>query len=216
MFESGDHGSWHGHQARGVATRQRIVAATARVLARVGAARATTRRIAAEAGVNIAAINYHFGSKERLVAEALGATAREAYPTALIALERAIAEQGHDVRRGLSAFLREYLQEDPRFPRLTPAHLHRALTEQAYDDPAIRDAHDFLIAFTEVVGPAMPQRDEGDRRVAVAQFWATVLFQSLLPHLFDGFTVEPLTSEAGRARLAARLVDQLLGPGRAG
>jgi AcrR family transcriptional regulator len=212
MFQSDEHGVWSEHQTRGAATRQRLLAATARVLGRVGPARTTIRRIAAEAGVNVAAINYHFGSKERLVEEALGASAREAFPTALIALERAIAHHGMDVRRGLTAFLADYLAEHPAFPRLTPAHLHRALTEQVYDDPAIRDATDFLVAFTEVVGPAMPLRDEADRRAAVAHFWATVLFQSLLPHLFDGFAVEPLTSERGRSRLVARLVEQLLGP----
>lgn len=62
----------------------------------------TTRRIAEEAGVNIAALHYYFGSKEALLTEAvrysLGVSAGrlraviEAAPTAALALEAAFAE----------------------------------------------------------------------------------------------------------------------------
>ncbi len=52
-------------------TRTRLLEATLDVLAAQGAARATSRQIAATAGVNLQAITYHFGSKDELVAQAL-------------------------------------------------------------------------------------------------------------------------------------------------
>lgn len=52
-------------------TRNRLIEATRRCIAAKGLASTTSRHIAAEGGVNLAAITYHFGSKERLVAEAL-------------------------------------------------------------------------------------------------------------------------------------------------
>jgi AcrR family transcriptional regulator len=53
------------------ATKGRLVEATVACLRRQGLAATTSRHIAAEAGVNLAAITYHFGSKDALVAEAL-------------------------------------------------------------------------------------------------------------------------------------------------
>jgi AcrR family transcriptional regulator len=51
--------------------REKILDAAERLLAEQGYERASVRAITAEAGVNIAAVNYHFGSKEGLVWAAL-------------------------------------------------------------------------------------------------------------------------------------------------
>jgi AcrR family transcriptional regulator len=52
-------------------TRHRLVAATRERLGRKGLAATTSRDIAREAGANLAAITYYFGSKDDLVAAAL-------------------------------------------------------------------------------------------------------------------------------------------------
>jgi AcrR family transcriptional regulator len=52
-------------------TRTRLLRAARRCIASKGLAGTTSRDITATAGVNLAAITYHFGSKEDLVAEAL-------------------------------------------------------------------------------------------------------------------------------------------------
>lgn len=51
---------------RGEITRENLVKAGLKIYSEVGFQSASTRRIAAEAGVNIAAIPYYFGSKEGL------------------------------------------------------------------------------------------------------------------------------------------------------
>ena len=51
---------------RGGETRERLIAAALDVFGRLGFEGATTRQIAKEAGANLAAIVYHFGSKEAL------------------------------------------------------------------------------------------------------------------------------------------------------
>lgn len=67
-------------------TATALVAATQRCLTRDGLAGATSRAITAEAGVNLGAITYHFGSKEALVAEALTANMRQWLEPALAIL----------------------------------------------------------------------------------------------------------------------------------
>lgn len=52
-------------------TRERILASASEIFGRMGFKDATIRRIAQDAGVNIAAINYHFRDKEGLYREVL-------------------------------------------------------------------------------------------------------------------------------------------------
>ncbi|WP_395244738.1 TetR/AcrR family transcriptional regulator [Agromyces sp. MMS24-K17] len=51
--------------------REDLLAGARRVIVERGVAKATARDIATEAGVSLAAIGYHFGSKDRLITEAL-------------------------------------------------------------------------------------------------------------------------------------------------
>jgi AcrR family transcriptional regulator len=59
-------------QTRRRAIREAIVRAAHASLVEVGFEHITTRRIAESAGVNIATLHYYFGSKEALLAEAVG------------------------------------------------------------------------------------------------------------------------------------------------
>ncbi|HTP59791.1 MAG TPA: TetR family transcriptional regulator, partial [Spirochaetia bacterium] len=56
------------------APRERILAATLDLIEKQGPRQATTRSIAAAAGVNVAAINYYYRSKEALLEAALASS----------------------------------------------------------------------------------------------------------------------------------------------
>ena len=90
-------------RADGSQTRRRLLEVAGAVYAEQGAARATSKDICARAGVNLAAVNYHFGSKEALYAEVLVEAHRQ-----LVALEdlRRIADGPGTPRARLQAVLR--------------------------------------------------------------------------------------------------------------
>ncbi|MHB8076288.1 TetR/AcrR family transcriptional regulator [Desulfosporosinus fructosivorans] len=52
-------------------TKEKIIEAALEIIASEGFQKVTIRKIATMAGVNIAAVNYHFGSKEKVLNEAL-------------------------------------------------------------------------------------------------------------------------------------------------
>lgn len=55
----------------GVGTREDLLAATKQCLAERGYARTTVRDIVAASGANLAAINYHFGTRDKLLNQAM-------------------------------------------------------------------------------------------------------------------------------------------------
>lgn len=88
-----------GGYARGEETRARIVQAAMKVFADEGFARASTRRIAAEAGVNPPALQYYFDSKEglhRACADLIIAHCKTTLDPAREAAEAALAQGSQD------------------------------------------------------------------------------------------------------------------------
>lgn len=189
-------------------TRSRILLATIESLERYGVTGATVRRITEAAGVNVAAINYHFGSKEALLEAALDQTLREAFPENMGELRQYIAQSGGDVAAGTRAYFTNYLINAFSYPRISVAHLRGALLDQDYSGPAIQAARDFVEGFYRVVSPAMLQRTEGERRMAVRQVWAAIFALAMLPQLF-GTPPETLTGAEMVGRFCASLFESL-------
>jgi AcrR family transcriptional regulator len=101
-------------------TRERILAATIELIEKLGPTRLTTRAIAAQAGVNVAAINYHFQSKEVLLEAALAASWEHA-----------------------SAHLRDYVSMEPWDPRAALSGIAVFLFEGGFRFPAVMKANFF-------------------------------------------------------------------------
>ncbi len=107
--------------------RDRILSAAARVYAETGFRGATTRRIAAEAGVNEVTLFRHFGSKSSLISEAIGAE-RGALVVGLLpeipvepeAELRAWAEGVHELLREKRALIRTCMGDFEEHPEMMP------------------------------------------------------------------------------------------------
>lgn len=92
--------------------RDRILAATIDLLEKAGPNKLTTRSIAAQAGVNIAAINYYFTSKEALLEAALAAS----WERAAEHLRDFLSAEPWDPRDALSGIAGFLLEGGFRFP----------------------------------------------------------------------------------------------------
>ena len=96
-------------------TQAKILDTTVKLLFAILPGELTTRRIAREAEVNIAAINYHFRSKEELVNRAMEAATAMAFEKGVGVL---LAPGWHPIDR-LRDFLTGYVSGLVKFPGLT-------------------------------------------------------------------------------------------------
>ncbi|MGD0499116.1 MAG: TetR/AcrR family transcriptional regulator [Bryobacteraceae bacterium] len=100
-------------------TRDRILDAAERLFGEQGYAATSLRHIIAEAGVNLAAIHYHFGSKEELLEELVARVADPVNAARTALLDRFEAETGGApvaVEKILEGFLRPAAEMGHKHP----------------------------------------------------------------------------------------------------
>jgi AcrR family transcriptional regulator len=105
-------------------TKARILDTAEQLIAAQGFAATSLRQIIAEAGVNLAAVHYHFGSKEELLDHVIARKATAVNEERLARLERLEREAGPKavaVERLLEAFLEPMIEvgsQNPQFVKL--------------------------------------------------------------------------------------------------
>ena len=86
-------------------TKDRILGAAEELFAQFGFAGTSLRQVTSRADVNIAAVNYHFGSKENLVNEVFRRRMDEMSTQRLAALQAAVEQHPGELEPILSAFV---------------------------------------------------------------------------------------------------------------
>ena len=86
-------------------TKERILDAAETLFAQYGFGGTSLRQVTSQADVNIAAVNYHFGSKENLVNEVFRRRMDEMSAQRLARLEAAVAADRSDLEGILAAFV---------------------------------------------------------------------------------------------------------------
>lgn len=86
-------------------TKERILDAAETLFAQYGFGGTSLRQVTTQADVNIAAVNYHFGSKENLVNEVFRRRMDEMSAQRLARLQAAVAERPNDLDAILAAFV---------------------------------------------------------------------------------------------------------------
>ena len=92
-------------------TRERILGVAETLFARHGFAGASLRQVTAAAKVNLAAVNYHFGSKESLIEEVFRRRLDELNRGRLAALASVQDRPSHTLEDVLDAFVRPALEQ---------------------------------------------------------------------------------------------------------
>ncbi len=136
-------------------TRTRILDAAESLIAESGFRNVSLRQITGVAGVNIAAVNYHFGSREALIGEVLARVIRPINQQRLHLLT--IAENSHTgpvpLEEILEALHRPVVAEMLRSPHQTPVYLR--LAGRCLSEPPEHFSETLVELFREVIARFM-------------------------------------------------------------
>lgn len=145
-------------------TKQKILDTAERLIANQGYAATSLRHIIGEAGVNLAAVHYHFGSKEDLLDELILTKATRVNGERLAMLERFEAESGGGsvpVEKVLAAFFEPMIEagsRNPQFVRL----MGRMYAEGLLPTVVAKHFHPTLVRFMGALRRSLPHLAEAE------------------------------------------------------
>jgi AcrR family transcriptional regulator len=184
---------------------ERIIAAAIACIEQYGLQGATNRKIAKMAGVNSAAINYYFRSKDVLIERCMQATLASIYPWS-----EAGGLPGSTPGECCAAVFDQLIQTACRLPGVTRALFYDLLVSGSPASPAVSRLNQFLVQLAQSLLAKGTEMAEEELHLATAQVAAAVLLVSLAPRIFEeGFGLD-LNDADMRQVFVQRLVDRLL------
>ncbi|HEX5306832.1 MAG TPA: TetR/AcrR family transcriptional regulator [Dyella sp.] len=190
-----------------ISTKERILAAAEALFAQRGFEGASLRQLTASAGVNLAAVNYHFGSKEKLVEQVFKRRLDALNQHRLAELAKVAGQPGTTLDDVLAAYIRPALDlshEDngSLFMRV----LARAFAE--HDDTLRQFLSEnyghVMRQFTAEFARLLPQLEKAEL------YWRIDLVTGALTHAMSGFGMiqrkDNVSEQQHREQTAAHLI----------
>ncbi|SFS13370.1 transcriptional regulator, TetR family [Dyella sp. OK004] len=188
-------------------TKERILSSAEELFARHGFDGASLRQLTAAAGVNLAAVNYHFGSKDRLIEEVFRRRLDELNGRRMAALNRIAGQEETTLEDVLAAFIKPALDlshdgNGSLFMRV----LARAFAE--HDDTLRKFLSDnyghVMRQFTAEFARLLPHLSKEEL------YWRVDLVTGALTHAMSGFGMiqrkSDVTEHTHREQAAAHLI----------
>lgn len=187
-------------------TAAAIVAAVFDLIEKRGLQGLTTRDIAAEAGVNVAAVNYHFGSKDQLLAHVLAQAGANAFESIEVEVSSA---PDLDLGAQLRAFLERFIRGLAEHPNTSQALIHRLVLGGPAADHVGAQYIGFLRGLTRRVAATRGVAAEDVQvRLDVAGLVSSLVGLALMP----GVYAEGLGLDLASPDTVTALIDSLVSP----
>jgi AcrR family transcriptional regulator len=172
-----------------LSTKQKIVLATIECIEKEGINTVTIRSIGREANVNSAAINYYFGSKEKLIEEAFDYIQKD-----FMLDFTEIINKDKKLREILEELLLYILQGTIKYPNIVKAVLYEPFINNNYDGIFIKKINTLC---EELCSKLNEQHisDKEKNNTAVIQLISSSLFMGIFPCFFKDFSNIDLRDE---------------------
>ncbi len=183
----------------------KIIEATIECIERYGIQGVTNRKIAEIAGINSAAVNYYFRSKETLIKRVMETTLDNAFDWEDIELL-----PGDTAQQRCAAIFNELIEGGCNFPGITRAHFYEVIAGGNYDSLAVERLNEFIQKLAQDMQTRGAGLDEQETMLACVQIASAALLMGLAPRLFEKKTGMDMNDAETRQRFVARLVERLL------
>jgi AcrR family transcriptional regulator len=187
-------------------TRDQLVLTAIDQIEQHGLDKLTVRGIAAAAEANVAAVNYHFRSKDALVAAALERSILNMLQDTETILNKLPAKPA----AVLSELFAYYLEGALRYPRVSKAHLHDAFCSDDYTGAFPRLFAPVTERLTSVVQQSVRGLNQASAGRRVIAALSAVFFPVFFPGLYA--TLHALDTPGARLAYVSDLARTLLSP----
>lgn len=186
-----------------LSTREKIIHATIFCIEREGIQGVTIRKISREAGVNSAAINYYFGTKEKLLDIALRKTLDEMSSMP----EEILDAEGPDHRARLQNFFTALMDGILRYPGITRAHLYSTIFEYDYNTLFVRRFNILLEDLMSKMRGVEAKDKKKDLKITLVQIISAIVLPALMPRFVRPFAKVNFEDAIARKAYVASLMD---------
>ena len=187
------------------AVEEKIINAAINCLEKYGVEGTTNRVIAAEAGINSAAINYYFRSKEVLIQKAMERTMDHAFDWSDFP-----DSPGLSVRERCYNIFDHLVEGGVNFPGITRAHFHDLLSSGNYDALVVTRLSRFAVQLCDDLQAHGYRGTRADLEMSCMQLLNTVFMSVLVPQLYKHSLKIELSDPTTRIRFVHSLVDKLV------
>ncbi len=190
-------------------TKKKILAVTIQLLFQKDPEDITTRQIAGQAGVNVAAINYHFQTKENLVDEAVLSAASAAFDQGMLLLRNRSMPPAERLRR----FFEGYAAGLVAYQGITKTAFRNLLMKEHGNDTYAVFLKGILVAISEAlaeirdsvaagagVGEAGPGGGTGENKLLALLLYSGIAFPFLIMGSLRGISGLDFHDDAERNR----------------
>lgn len=162
------------------ATRRAILEAVVTCIEKYGIDKVTTRKIAVEAGTNIASINYYFRSKDDLIEETLSMTIRHMMEDVF----QAIDDAQHPFEVVLNDVVFYLLDGVHKFPGVSRAHLYRGVVQGDQRSTSAQAMVKVFDRLSQRAAREYPSKNPKELRFLLSRMLSSILFFMLAPDFF--------------------------------
>ena len=156
---------------------EKIIEAAIECIETFGIANTTTRKIASQAGTNVAAINYYFRSKDELIAKALEQTLEHMNEDMLAILN----DEQRSFDAVLDGWIRYMVEGMERYPGIFMAHMYPLVVDKELDVPVVVAFRELIDLLLKRAWRAYPDTNVDHLQRAIQTLISALLFDILAP-----------------------------------
>jgi len=184
---------------------EKIIEAAIACVESYGLQGATNRRIAEKAGVNLAAINYYFRSKDNLIEKVMERTLNNAFDW-----EDIEKLPGSTAKERCTAIFEGLIEGGCNYPGISRAHFYDLLTEGNYTSPLVKKYNTFMIRLVEDLDQKGARMSKAELMLACSQISSACFMAILAPQLNKDALGLDFKDPSTRHQFVSVLVDKLL------
>lgn len=188
-----------------ISTEQRIITAAVECIERYGIQETTNRKIAEIAGVNNAAINYYFRSKDALVQRVMEETLKNAFDWE----DFSKLPYGSPRERCIAVFS-DIMTGGVNFPGITRAHFYELFANGDYNNLGLKKYTEFVERLACELEDLGATQAPAELRLALMQIASAVMMVILAPGMYSDQFQFDLRKEDDRVLFLTTLVNKLL------